>query len=236
MRFSDFLFPAKCVFCGRILGADETGACHACSRRLPFVTEPVCVHCGKPLEDEREAICHDCRLNPDTALDASRALWVYREDTKAAMMDFKYGGCSKDAEYYADELANRFLYRVREWEPDVIVPIPIYWRRAWFRGYNQAEQLASVLGEKWGLPVCELLRRTRGTAPQKALDPAERRRNLRQVFAIDEERPGKPDYRRILLIDDVYTTGATLDTAAHVLKEAGAERVFGLCLCIGSGR
>ena len=234
MRFLDILYPSKCVFCGRVLREEENGACRACAIRLPYVTEPACGHCGKPLEDEREERCPDCRrrLSP---LDRNAALWVYRPQTKAAMMDFKYGGCTTDATYYADELAARFHGRIREWNPDVLVPVPIHRRREWFRGYNQAALLASALGERLRIPMREVLVRTRGTSPQKEMDPAERRNNLRQVVSVVPELMERDAHARVLLIDDVYTTGATLDACAQTLKDAGTERVYGLTLCIGSG-
>ena len=107
MRISGLLFPRKCVFCGRLLRSDEFGACRACKIRLPYVNEPVCVHCGKPLYDNSESVCEDCRRNHGSSLDQNAALWVYRPKTKAAMMDYKYGGCRSDATFYANELEVR---------------------------------------------------------------------------------------------------------------------------------
>ncbi len=235
MRVLDVLFPRKCVFCGKLLRSDQMGACSVCAMRLPYVTEPVCVHCGKPLYDNRASVCEDCRRNPDSSLDRNEALWVYRPNTKSAMMDYKYGGCACDAEYYADELVKRFHGRIADWAPDLIVPVPIHRKREWFRGYNQAALLAKALGDRVGLPMREALLRSRAATSQKDLDPSERRKNLSRHIIANVEVLECIPHDRVLLIDDVYTTGATMDICAGALKEAGAERVFGLCLCIGAG-
>ena len=234
MRVLDLIYPSKCVFCGSILGRDEQGACEKCERRLPYVSEPVCLRCGKPIADPEGTLCADCSRRDDTALTQSAALWVYREDTKKAMRDFKYGGCERDASYYGRAVMERLRGRILSWRPEVIVPIPIHRRRERYRGYNQAGLLAEKLGEGLGLPVEPLLRRTRYTVPQKELSPGERKANLRQAFAVDEELMDAAHFQRILLVDDIYTTGATLETCAGLLREAGAGEVYAVCLCIGS--
>ncbi|MBR6228968.1 MAG: ComF family protein [Eubacterium sp.] len=234
MRVLDLIYPSKCVFCGSILGRDENGACRECEKQLPYVTEPVCVRCGKPVADPEEPLCLDCSRRKDTALSQSAALWIYREDTRRAMLDFKYGGCRTDASYYGKAVLQRLRKRILTWSPDTIVPIPIHRRRERYRGYNQAELLANELGAGLGLPVEPLLRRTRYTVPQKDLSPGERRANLRQAFSVDEELMDPDRHRRLLLVDDIYTTGATLESCAGLLRDAGAGEVYAICLCIGS--
>lgn len=236
MRMLDVIFPRKCVFCGKILKNEETGACRDCVRRLPYVTEPVCGHCGKPVADGSTSLCADCARREASSLEQAAALWVYREGTREAMRDFKYGGCGRDAAYYAGELAKRLRERIREWAPEVLVPIPIHRRRAWFRGYNQAELLATALGERLGRPTESLLKRCRYTTPQKGLTPTERAANLRSAFSVEETLYDPERHRRVLLVDDIYTTGATLEACAGLLKSAGTTAVYAVCLCIGSER
>ena len=234
MRLLDVIYPRKCVFCGELLKKSENGACVSCAGHLPYVREPVCGHCGKPIAGIREALCADCAGRERSELDQAVALWVYRDGTKEAMKDFKYGGCRRDALYYADELAVHCGRRILDWSPDVLVPIPIHRRRARFRGYNQAGLLAKELGDRLGLPVRELLKRCRYTTPLKKLTPSERAANLRSAFAVDDYDPD--EYRRVILVDDIYTTGATLEACAGLLKRAGARAVHAVCLCIGSER
>ena len=234
MRLLDVIYPSKCIFCGRILKKEESGGCESCVRRLPYVTEPVCEHCGKPLSSGRGVLCMDCERRSRPMLTSGVALWVYREDTKRAMAGFKYGGYRRDAAFFADELAARCHERIYEWKPDVLAPIPIHKKRARYRGYNQAELLATELGVRLQLPVEPILTRVRATVALKSLTPAERRRNLRQAFEVDETVFDPVRHRRVLLVDDIYTTGATMEACAELLKKAGAEAVFCTCLCIGS--
>ena len=234
MRIHDLLYPGKCVFCGSIIKGGEK-ACPDCSRHLPYVTEPVCKHCGKPISDERDTLCSDCERRGVSFIEETVSLWIYEDTVKSAMMDFKYGGCTSDAGYYATELADRFMRRIDVWSPSAIVPVPIHRRRQWFRGYNQAAELAYHLGERLGLPVAELLLRDKYTEPQKQLTSSERRANLRGAFKTVPDID--PDiYKRVVLVDDIYTTGATLESCAEHLRAAGVQRVYGICLCTGSGR
>ena len=234
MRVLDLIYPSKCVFCGSILESGDSGACLSCRRKLPYVTEPVCLQCGKPIADSRGTMCVNCARRETTALKQSAALWVYREDTKQAMHDFKYGGCERDAVYYGREVMSHLRERLREWDPDIVVPIPIHRRRERYRGYNQAELLAREIGAGLGVSTELLLRRTRYTVPLKELSASERKASLRRAFAVEEERFDPEVYRRILLVDDIYTTGATLEACAGLLRESGAAEVFAICLCIGS--
>ena len=234
MRIWDMVYPSKCAFCGRIRKDDGPGACPDCATRLPYVTEPVCECCGKPISSAREVRCTDCARRSRPMLSSGVALWVYREDTKKAMAGFKYGGFRRDAAYFADELASRAHERIFQWKPDVLVPIPIHRKRARVRGFNQAELLAEELGARLQIPMESLLVRTQSTTALKALTPDERRGILRKAFAVDMERFDPDTHRRIVLIDDIYTTGATMEACAGLLREAGAEAVFSACLCIGS--
>ncbi len=233
MRLSNIIFPSKCIFCGRIT-ADGKRACDECVKRLPYVTEPVCKHCGKPIADSSQELCTDCRTWDHPGLDSSVALFVYLDETKKAMADLKYGGCFKDAGFYADELCRHFYGRIRRWHADVLVPIPIHRRRMRYRGYNQAELVAAELGQRMGLPSQGLLRRTRYTSPQKDLNAQKRRENLRCAFEVDESVFRPDAHESIVLVDDIYTTGATLEACAGLLKKAGARAVYAVCICIGS--
>ena len=98
MRILDILYPEKCVFCGSLV-YDGMRVCRDCSRHLPYVTEPVCRHCGKPIEDERITLCSDCERRGISFIDETASLWIYEDPVKSALMDFKYGGCTSDADF-----------------------------------------------------------------------------------------------------------------------------------------
>lgn len=235
MSFWEILFPIKCPLCGEILQSKtKTGFCRQCYRRLPYVTEPYCRHCGKPIRDERAEFCYDCGQK-DSVLTEGTALYIYTEAMKKAMADFKYGGSQMDGVFYARELLRHCRTKWTRWQIDVLIPVPLHWRRKWFRGYNQSELVAKALGQALYLPVdTDSLRRKRYTRPQKGLDDKKRRQNVQGAFAW-KETGGKEEIRgrNVLLIDDIYTTGATLEACGEILKKQGAKNIYFTCLCIG---
>ena len=119
------------------------------------------------------------------------------------------------------------------WQPQMIVPVPLHWRKQKIRGFNQAELLARELSRYTGIPVnTRLLKKNHATRSQKKLDAAGRKQNLKEAFQV----VGNPAGKRILLIDDVYTTGSTMDVVSRALLGKGASHVFFLTLCIGRNR
>lgn len=233
MDFLGLLFPAKCVICDKVLEREESGVCAHCRERLPRVTEPVCRHCGKPIADVRESQCFDCSKKRSD-LEQGRALWLYTEQMKKAIADFKYRGHLISGDFYAAELVRGVGEWIRQSGVQCLIPVPLYKRKQWFRGFNQAAYLAERLGEHMGLPVCEVLVREYATKPQKGLDNRQRAHNLRGVFGIREDLiAGLQDFHSVLLVDDIYTTGATLEECARTIKKYGNWKVYSICLCIG---
>ncbi len=231
----ELLFPAKCPVCGALLGRDRQGVCDGCRSRLPEVTEPSCRRCGKPIADEEEEYCMDCGKR-DSILEQGTALWVYTDAMRRAMADFKYQGCLPDGDFYGQEILRKRGGLLYCWNPDCIVPVPLYWRRRWFRGFNQAAYVAGVVGRHTGIPVLEdALLRTRSTRPQKGLNDRERKENIKDAFAVNPRWLERLSIcRSILLIDDIYTTGATLEACGTALRNAGVEKIYFICLCTGS--
>lgn len=231
----DLLFPVKCPLCGAVLRRDEKGVCDACRPGLPVVTEPCCRHCGKPIAGPEQEYCTDCRSR-SSVLEQGTALWVYTDSMKKAVADFKYEGCLADGEFYGRELLAEKRELLQHWDPDAVVPVPLHWRKRWYRGYNQAAGIAGVISRETGIPMMEdALLRTRYTSPQKGLDHRHRRDNLKGAFAVNPSRLDELSvYRRILMVDDIYTTGATLEACGSALRDAGVEKVYFICLCIGS--
>lgn len=226
----DLLYPPRCPICDRVVLPGE-GICTACRGKIHPATEPVCMKCGKPLPDDRQEYCRDCSRKKHIFLQG-RALWVYEKEVKASIYRFKYQDRREYAKIYAQELAGCYGEFIRSRRISAIVPVPLHKKRKKKRGYNQAELLAKELGRILGLPVyTNLLVRVRDTRPQKTLNDTERKNNLKEAFKTTENIV---QLQYILVVDDIYTTGSTLDAAALALNRAGAAGVYTCCIGIGS--
>ena len=146
---------------------------------------------------------------------------------------FKYKNRREYGDFYVQELLRACGEAVRSWNPDLLIPIPLHKSRRRKRGFNQAELIARGLGKELGIPVsADSLLRTKKTSPQKELNDQERKSNLKNAFQLAKDNV---KFKKILLIDDIYTTGSTIDAAASVLLDHGAEKVYFLCISIGRG-
>ncbi|MCU1336927.1 MAG: phosphoribosyltransferase [Bryobacterales bacterium] len=168
--------------------------------------------------------CMLCRLGLQ-GFDAVYSYGSYEGTLRQLVHLFKYGGVRPLAGPFGRLLVHALP---RETSFDVIVPMPLHWFKQWQRGFNQADLLAREIGKKWHVPVRNVIRRRRATSPQAGLTNAKRRANVRGAFRV---RPGRPlQGMRVLLVDDVVTTGATASACARVLKRAGAAHVSLLAL------
>lgn len=153
-----------------------------------------------------------------------------------SVYQFKFHNRRSFGSFYAKEMAAEYGEALAGWGIDIIIPVPLYPGKYKKRGYNQAAVLARELGKVLDIPVEErLLKRIRETAPQKNLTPRKRRQNLNGAFSVEKRRRVFLKSRSVLLMDDIYTTGSTVDEAAKTLKKAGAEKVFYLAISIGQG-
>lgn len=230
------LFPPRCPFCDRVLFhslfAQSPLVCRECQGIPEYVKEPACCKCGKPLQDEREEYCYDCSRK-DLAYAQGKALWAYKDPVKGSLYRFKYQNRREYAGYYSLELARAYGEWIRRCGISAVVPIPLSRKRLRQRGFNQAELVARKLGKEMGLPVFpELLLRVRDTRAQKELNDEERKNNLKRAF---KSSANKVQLDHILLIDDIYTTGTTMNEAAKELKRAGATEIYCLSISIGRG-
>jgi predicted amidophosphoribosyltransferase len=229
--------------------------CPQCLAKLSFVTEPVCAKCGKQLLLASQEMCADCRLYPKS-YEKGAAVLNYEEHAQESMIKIKYGKRREYARFYGRLIAQRLGDRIRDMDPQCIMPVPVHPERFIERGYNQAQLLADEVGRCMGIPVeRDILVRVRKTAVQKDLGPEERLKNLSEAFGVlydgedaDEDggsishdktrsasaRPVK--YDRVLLVDDIYTTGSTIEACTRVLKAAGVRKVYFVTVCIGSDR
>ena len=221
----DFALPPRCPGCGLIVD-DPHRFCLDCWSDLAFIGEPCCACCALPFEyDQRDALCAGCLASPPR-FDWLRAAVAYGDIPRKVALKLKYGGRPGVAETMA-----RFMGRHLDRAADaLIVPVPLHRWRIWKRGYNQAALIASALARRGGLEArLDLIDRTKATPPLKAMNPRERREALRGAFRIRPELKPIVRGRNVLLVDDVYTSGATANAAARVLKRAGAAEVGVLC-------
>ena len=230
-NFLDLLYPRRCPLCHRILRERHELICPDCAGSIQPISGPRCYKCGKPVKEEEE-YCRDCQTSPG-AFDQGIGIFLYDDRMKYSIMKYKYFGCREYSRFYGKAL---YLYgkeRLEFWKPQMIVPVPLHWRKQRKRGFNQAELLARELSRYTGIPVnTGLLKKKHATRSQKKLDAAGRKKNLKEAFQV----VGNPVGKRILLIDDVYTTGSTMDVLAGALLGKGAAHVFFLTLCIGRNR
>lgn len=226
------LYPRRCPVCQEAVEKQGKRICDICRTKLPYVRQPYCRKCGKQLLLEEQEYCGDC-MRKKHRFERGRAPFVYDRTMKASIAACKYGGRREYAAFYAEEILGRCAKDMLEWQGEVFVPIPLHSSRRRKRGFNQAELLARELSGRCGIPTdAELLVRVKKTRAQKELNDQERLTNLKDAFSV---RKGSVPYQNIILVDDIYTTGSTMDAAAQVLKEKGARKVYFVCICVGTG-
>lgn len=226
------LFPRRCPVCHEAVEERGKKICDICRTRLPRVRGAFCLRCGKPLLDKEKEYCLDCTRRKHVFW-CGRAPFVYDKVMRESIARFKYGGRREYAAFYAEEMLRFSAKEMLLWKADVLVPIPLHPRRRRKRGYNQAELLAKELSRRSGIPMDKgLLLRVKNTRAQKELDDRERFANLKNAFSV---RKGSNPYKRVILVDDIYTTGSTMNEASHILKQNGTQIVYFLCICVGRG-
>lgn len=223
------LFPQRCPICGEVVEDDLI--CRPCRRVLVPVAEPKCRICGRHLSNGSEDLCDSCRTTVHF-FNRVFSLFPYNDVIKKSIADFKYHGKCEYARFYAAELYDKFYKELVKISPDVIIPVPIHIDRLSSRGYNQASLITSELSKLTGIPeVTDLLLRTGKTIAQKELGPDERRKNLKSAFSINKNSDWFSKYiKAAVLVDDIYTTGSTLDACSNVLKRFGIKYVYAICV------
>lgn len=226
------LFPAPCRICGHpLLRADRIPICDACLASFERIVDPMCQICGRPFASPVAAqverpLCRLCRAN-FYAFERARTFAIYNDALAGAILMMKYDEVTRLGNWFAGRLAEIVAAEPDEWRADAVVPVPLHVSRKRERGYNQAELIARPLARRLGLPFRpRVLVRTKPRPPQLVLSRTEHWKSVRGAYAT--HKTSRVDNLRILLVDDVLTTGATLDACARGLKRAGAKAVFGL--------
>jgi len=225
----DLLLPPQCLGCRLVVDAPGS-LCPSCWEGVAFVAPPLCVLCGLPFEFDAgpEAVCGACLREPP-AFDHARAVMRYDGGSRDLILGFKHGDRTHGAGAFGAWMARAGAELLAD--VDLVVPVPLHWTRLFARRYNQSALLAAAMARRCGLPVVpDLLRRTRRTPSQGRLSPAARAKNLRGAIAVNRRQATRVPGQRIVLVDDVLTSGATANACARGLKRAGAVTVDVLIL------
>ena len=227
---TDLLYPPRCPICGQP-APFGLKICPECRLRLPVIESKRCRKCGKPIEDF-EVFCPDC-AKEEHLYDRGLGIFMYDETMKRAISELKYKGRREYGEAFGDLLYENARSELMYWKPDCLIPIPLHPARARERGYNQALIISEALSARCGIPTrSDILVRTMETDRMKELSAKDRMNNLMRAFSASGDCRG---VRRAVLIDDIYTTGATIDAASAVLRRAGIDEIYFLAVCIGGG-
>ena len=230
MKFSSFLYPQRCPICDGIVDMIRPQICPDCRRKIPVCREPRCVICGKKVLSDREMYCSDCMELSHEFLQG-RSAWMYDGVVRRSLYRFKFANRRMYAPFYAQEMMRQMGHWLMTRDADALIPVPVSRKKLHARGYNQAALLARELGVYTRIEVRgDLLLRREGFVQQKALSRTLRRQNLRHAFYVPD---GAQVPRTVILVDDIYTTGSTIDAASHVLRRAGVKNIYAAYLCVG---
>lgn len=225
----DAVLPPRCLKCGDILGG-ENGLCAPCWQKLSWFSPPCCACCGQPFQFESApgSLCGAC-LVKRPAYARARAVFRYDDESRDLILGFKHADRTELAPSLARWMARSGAELIADCA--LIVPVPLHWTRLAMRRFNQAGLLAHAIGRLGDRPVePQALTRRRATRSQGHLGRLARRRNLQGAMAVTDRMARRVANRRVLLVDDVITTGATVETAAKALLSAGASAVDVLAL------
>lgn len=198
---------------------EKSMICNNCLDYLPVANPPLCTFCGRPTH--KGNICTQCKK--ERAIDHGRAWMLFVPPTDKLIHHFKYRGKSRLATLMGRAMASIIKSDHTMAQADAITPVPLYWWKKLRRGYDQSSLLAHIISQNTGIDEKNTLRRVRNTRTQTRLSDHEREKNVRRAFNLNKNGiKGK----KVILVDDVLTTGATINECARVLKEAGAAAVY----------
>ncbi len=225
----DLLFPRRCPVCDKPVPFGDM-VCPECSGHPKRIKEPFCLKCGRPAAEEEE-YCSACR-EKEHSFDCGRSLFFY-PTVVTAMYRMKNDGRQEYADYFSAELAKglgRWILSIR---PQVLIPVPMHPEKQKKRGYNQAELIARGLGKRLGFDIdAALVTRASATAAAKRMGEQERAAALKKAFKITRN---SVKWTKVLIVDDIFTTGATVDAVASVLREKGVKEISFVCAAAAGG-
>lgn len=219
--FKDMFFPSRCCNCGNLV--DTPGLCPTCWSKITWISEPKCAICGHPFPLEIMPICSQC-LADKPYFHKAVSVMVYDDSSKNMILAFK----NSDATYLTEQFS-KLMYKVGSLEiesSDIIVPVPIHFLKRLKRKYNQSELLGRYISEISGVAYePRILDKIKQTLPQEGLSGAKRRKNVAGSFGVNRRYEDLLKNKNVLLVDDVFTTGSTVNECAKILQEKGAKKV-----------
>ena len=232
MTLKEWIFPPRCIFCHRILPIERTerGICNDCLGGLPVITENSCAHCGKPLLTE-QAICQRCETQRDI-FHQGFGVFPYHKIRKV-IFDFKFQEHKNDGIVLGKIMARYWkeYYGQLLEKTDILLPIPMFEKKKRQRGFNQAEILTETIAKELALEyACDVLMRVKNTVAQNRLKMEERKQNIKGAFSVEQAE--KVEGKTVVLVDDIFTTGSTINECAKVLFRYGAKEVNFVALSI----
>ncbi len=228
----ELLYSKRCVACEKVLLKleKEMGFCKDCAKKIRLVGNNYCMKCGAPLNNAAKEFCISCMENNHIYIQ-SKAIFRYEGDMKDAMYRFKYSNRRCYGKIFAKHGIKNYGSWIKSQNIEAIIPVPMYEPKKKRRGYNQAEVFANALSEELGIPVFDkTVRRIEDTVAMKQLNSLKRKKNLLKSFTVAKK---DVQFKKVLIVDDIYTTGTTMDEVAKALKTGGVEEVYGMCICIG---
>lgn len=234
-KLIDLVYPRRCPVCRDILKeADRReGICSTCRDLLEYVKPPFCLRCGKHVESEEQEYCSDCQSRRRSYVKGF-PVFVYNGAVKDSVIAFKYKNKREYADFYAREIMQKYGRQLMQIQADGLVPVPVHSSRLRRRGYNQAALLGVSLSRLLAVPCYdgELVRIVK-TLPQKGLNDKERYFNLKKAF---KRKRNGVKLEKVILVDDIYTSGSTIEACTEVLLGTGVKEVYYTSICIGGGR
>jgi competence protein ComFC len=230
----DFVYPQHCAICKKYLRREEKDICEVCWNSLVVLTDPFCPYCKSFVEEEKTE-CSFCKFagefSEDHKISLVRSLGRFDDYYRELVHRFKYGKKIPLGKRLGQRLGETINDDSIFSKSDFLIPVPLHKSRYRERGFNQSEIIAEEISKATGLPFLkDMLKRKKNTKDQTNLSPQQREENVRGAFVVTE--PEMINGKKIILVDDVITTGATLSECARMLKQAGAEKILGMTIAV----
>lgn len=220
-KIVNVVYPRRCALCDEALDAKEQGICAVCKKKTVFIKPPMCFRCGRPV-DKYDEYCVECAKEKHF-FESGRIALSYRQ-VGESIYRFKYMNRTEYASFYAETMAHCMSQWLEVVKPDGLIPVPLHKNRQKKRGYNQSELLARELSKRIQVPVFnDVILRKKDTIPQKKCDKNQRIINMKKAFIVGEN---VVKLEKVVIIDDIFTTGSTIDSMAKELKAAGVKKIY----------
>lgn len=230
----DFVYPQSCPICQKHLDRDERQVCEGCWKSLAILPAPFCPYCKSLFEEEESLVEHGCMYlskPKDRRILAVTSLGTFDDYYQKLVHRFKYDKKIPLGKRLAARLGQTVACCIDFTSCDLVIPVPLHRARHRERGFNQSEILAEGISEETKIPLAkDILKRRKNTKDQTYLNARQRTENVRDAFAVT--KPGRVDGKNVILVDDVMTTGATLNECARMLQKAGAGRIVAATLAV----